>query len=263
MEGGKEKERYSLKYWGKSIQELDLSSCQRCTPSYRLLPEDVSFLDAYLKIWFGLSLLTGLPFPLYHQLKILSLQLCLYPLNYLFLSFQYPIASASQRSELAAQVLNDHWVSVTSGSEDYSFKHMRRNQYEESLFRCEDDRYKTLSLLGSCCPFCLALMTTSSLVHVLVTKYSFLDHRLYPHVLSWFLIFYEKYDEHMDFIIPAGTIIIQKYTVFSLAYDFRLFPACIIGTSLSVGIKTLLIILWDSGLSWTCCWSLSAQLPSE
>lgn len=55
---------------------------------------------------------------------------------------QYPIPSASQRSELGAQVLNDHWVSVTSGSEDYSFKHMRRNQYEESLFRCEDDRYR-------------------------------------------------------------------------------------------------------------------------
>jgi paired amphipathic helix protein Sin3a len=38
-------------------------------------------------------------------------------------------------------VLNDRWVSVTSGSEDYSFKHMRKNQYEESLFRCEDDMY--------------------------------------------------------------------------------------------------------------------------
>lgn len=59
----------------------------------------------------------------------------------LLVTMQYPIPSASQRSELAAQVLNDHWVSVTSGSEDYSFKHMRRNQYEESLFRCEDDRY--------------------------------------------------------------------------------------------------------------------------
>lgn len=53
---------------------------------------------------------------------------------------QYPIPSASQRTELGAEVLNDHWVSVTSGSEDYSFKHMRKNQYEESLFRCEDDR---------------------------------------------------------------------------------------------------------------------------
>ncbi|KAK7365108.1 hypothetical protein VNO80_13922 [Phaseolus coccineus] len=101
MDGAKEKERYKEKYMGKSIQELDLSDCKRCTPSYRLLPAD------------------------------------------------YPIPTASQRSELGAQVLNDHWVSVTSGSEDYSFKHMRRNQYEESLFRCEDDRYELDMLLES------------------------------------------------------------------------------------------------------------------
>ncbi|KAG4128480.1 hypothetical protein ERO13_D09G023200v2 [Gossypium hirsutum] len=99
IEAAKEKERY--KYMGKSIQELDLSNCQSCTPSYRLLPDD------------------------------------------------YPIPIASQRSELGAQVLNDNWVSVTSGSEDYSFKHMRRNQYEESLFRCEDDRFELDMLLES------------------------------------------------------------------------------------------------------------------
>ncbi|KAL8193508.1 hypothetical protein R6Q57_026643 [Mikania cordata] len=100
IEASKE-DRYKEKYWGKSIQELDLSNCQRCTPSYRLLPED------------------------------------------------YPIPSVSQRSELGTQVLNDFWVSVTSGSEDYSFKHMRRNQYEESLFRCEDDRFELDMLLES------------------------------------------------------------------------------------------------------------------
>ncbi|KAG7981890.1 hypothetical protein I3843_04G021300 [Carya illinoinensis] len=100
-DGAKEKERYREKYMYKSIQELDLSTCERCTPSYRLLPDD------------------------------------------------YPIPFASQRSELGAQVLNDHWVSVTSGSEDYSFKHMRRNQYEESLFRCEDDRFELDMLLES------------------------------------------------------------------------------------------------------------------
>ncbi|KAL0424316.1 UNVERIFIED_CONTAM: Paired amphipathic helix protein Sin3-like 2 [Sesamum radiatum] len=105
VEGGKEKDRYNLKYWGKSIQELDLSNCQRCSPSYRF-PEDVRVLGAY---------------------------------------FEKPL----QRSELGAQVLNDHWVSVTSGSEDYSFKHMRRNQYEESLFRCEDDRFELDMLLES------------------------------------------------------------------------------------------------------------------
>ncbi|XP_048318177.1 paired amphipathic helix protein Sin3-like 4 isoform X1 [Ziziphus jujuba] len=89
------------KYIAKPINELDLSNCERCTPSYRLLPKN------------------------------------------------YPIPSASQRTELGAEVLNDHWVSVTSGSEDYSFKHMRKNQYEESLFRCEDDRFELDMLLES------------------------------------------------------------------------------------------------------------------
>lgn len=63
----------------------------------------------------------------------------------LYVLMQYPIPIASQRTELGAEVLNDHWVSVTSGSEDYSFKHMRKNQYEESLFRCEDDRLELAS----------------------------------------------------------------------------------------------------------------------
>ncbi|XAR48027.1 hypothetical protein NMG60_11030718 [Bertholletia excelsa] len=89
------------KYIGKPIQELDLSNCEQCTPSYRLLPKN------------------------------------------------YPIPSVSQRTEIGAQVLNDFWVSVTSGSEDYSFKHMRKNQYEESLFRCEDDRFELDMLLES------------------------------------------------------------------------------------------------------------------
>ncbi|XP_076894723.1 paired amphipathic helix protein Sin3-like 2 [Bidens hawaiensis] len=100
-DAAKERDKYKEKYWAKSIQELDLSDCQRCTPSYRLLPDD------------------------------------------------YPIPSVSQRSDLGTQVLNELWVSVTSGSEDYSFKHMRRNQYEESLFRCEDDRFELDMLLES------------------------------------------------------------------------------------------------------------------
>ncbi|KAL0874369.1 hypothetical protein Bca101_024074 [Brassica carinata] len=101
LEAAKEKERSKEKYMEKSIQELDLSECERCTPSYRLLPSD------------------------------------------------YPVPSVRHRQKLGAAVLNDHWVSVTSGSEDYSFKHMRRNQYEESLFRCEDDRFELDMLLES------------------------------------------------------------------------------------------------------------------
>ncbi|KAK1326557.1 Paired amphipathic helix protein Sin3-like 3 [Acorus calamus] len=60
--------------------------------------------------------------------------------SYRLLPKNYQLPPASHRTELAVAVLNDLWVSVTSGSEDYSFKHMRKNQYEESLFRCEDDR---------------------------------------------------------------------------------------------------------------------------
>ena len=43
--------------------------------------------------------------------------------------------------------LNDEWVGVTRGTEDYSFKLMRRNQYEETLFRVEDDRFDLELLL--------------------------------------------------------------------------------------------------------------------
>jgi len=85
----------------KPISELDLSNCERCTPSYRLLPKN------YMK------------------------------------------SVASYRTDLAAELLNDNWVSVTSGSEDYSFKHMRKNQYEESLFCCEDDRFELDMLIES------------------------------------------------------------------------------------------------------------------
>ncbi|KAG0499099.1 hypothetical protein HPP92_003790 [Vanilla planifolia] len=69
--------------------------------------------------------------------------------SYRLLPKNYPMPAASHRTELGTSVLNDFWVSVTSGSEDYSFKHMRKNQYEESLFRCEDDRFELDMLLES------------------------------------------------------------------------------------------------------------------
>ncbi|XP_020268792.1 paired amphipathic helix protein Sin3-like 4 [Asparagus officinalis] len=69
--------------------------------------------------------------------------------SYRLLPKHYPMPSSSHRTNLGASVLNDVWVSVTSGSEDYSFKHMRKNQYEESLFRCEDDRFELDMLLES------------------------------------------------------------------------------------------------------------------
>lgn len=41
-------------------------------------------------------------------------------------------------------------MSVPVGSEEnYSFKHMRRNQYEEALFRCEDERFEIDMVIDS------------------------------------------------------------------------------------------------------------------
>lgn len=65
---------------------------------------------------------------------------------------QIPRRVGSQRSYADSLVLNDNLVSQTTGSEDLSYivgtrsvadvQHMRRNQYEEALFRCEDDRFE-------------------------------------------------------------------------------------------------------------------------
>lgn len=62
--------------------------------------------------------------------------------SYRLLPQEFPRAPAKGRTYLCNRVLNEDWVNVTSGSEDYSYKSMRKNQYEEALFRCEDDRFE-------------------------------------------------------------------------------------------------------------------------
>jgi len=62
--------------------------------------------------------------------------------SYRKLPNNFPRPSCSGRGPLENAVLNDSWVSLPTGSEDFSFKHMRKNQYEDNLFRCEDDRYE-------------------------------------------------------------------------------------------------------------------------
>ena len=47
------------------------------------------------------------------------------------------------RVPVEAAMLNDNWVSVPTGSEeDFFFKTTRKNQYEEALFRCEDEQVR-------------------------------------------------------------------------------------------------------------------------
>lgn len=43
---------------------------------------------------------------------------------------------------LHAQVLNDTWVSFPSWSEDSTFVSSKKTQYEEHIYRCEDERFE-------------------------------------------------------------------------------------------------------------------------
>ncbi|KAI5060849.1 hypothetical protein GOP47_0023354 [Adiantum capillus-veneris] len=60
--------------------------------------------------------------------------------SYRLLPDDYPLPKVGSRLDEDCHVLNDKWVSATSGSEDYSFKCMRKNKYEKILRQCEDDR---------------------------------------------------------------------------------------------------------------------------
>ncbi|KAL9182866.1 hypothetical protein ACHAXT_004145, partial [Thalassiosira profunda] len=63
--------------------------------------------------------------------------------SYRALPRDYPAPPCSDRSAMEEKVLNDVWVSLPLGSEENNtFRHMRKNQYEETLFRCEDMRFE-------------------------------------------------------------------------------------------------------------------------
>jgi paired amphipathic helix protein Sin3a len=70
--------------------------------------------------------------------------------SYRALPRDYPCPPFSERNEEEAKVLNDVWISLPDGSEEsYTFRHMRKNQHEEVLFRCEDERFEIDMVLDS------------------------------------------------------------------------------------------------------------------
>jgi paired amphipathic helix protein Sin3a len=70
--------------------------------------------------------------------------------SYRALPRDYPAPPCSDRSDEEKKVLNDVWVSLPVGSEEsYTFRHMRRNTYEEILFRCEDERFEIDMVIDS------------------------------------------------------------------------------------------------------------------
>jgi len=52
------------------------------------------------------------------------------------------IPPCSGRNSLCDLVLNNKYMSIPTGSEDFSFQTSRKNIYEEALYKCEDERFE-------------------------------------------------------------------------------------------------------------------------
>lgn len=136
VSGPKLSQYASKKYSEKPVEELDLSSCEQCTPSYHLLPKVQLFYLSFCHIVCFLREYRGF------------FAICVLCVLFVFTQFQIP--SSSQRTKLDAEVLNDCWKCANTSITDYSSKHMRKNPYEKVLFKCEDDR---LIIPMICIPF--------------------------------------------------------------------------------------------------------------
>lgn len=62
--------------------------------------------------------------------------------SYCALPKSYVQPKCSGRTALCKEVLNDTWVSFPSWSEDSTFVTSRKTQYEEYIYRCEDERFE-------------------------------------------------------------------------------------------------------------------------
>ncbi|XP_014240289.1 paired amphipathic helix protein Sin3a [Cimex lectularius] len=69
--------------------------------------------------------------------------------SYCALPKSIPPPRCSGRSLLCKQVLNDTWVSFPTWSEDSTFVTSRKTQFEEYIYRCEDERFE-LDLVIEC-----------------------------------------------------------------------------------------------------------------
>ncbi|KAK1299218.1 Paired amphipathic helix protein Sin3-like 6 [Acorus calamus] len=84
--------------------------------------------------------------------------------SYRLLPEKYQSPPSSERTELDKFVLNDEWVSIAPGIPEYSSKRMRKNQHEEILFRCEDDRFLGFDFLVFYC--CISAQNIRCIEHL-------------------------------------------------------------------------------------------------
>ncbi|XP_044744116.1 paired amphipathic helix protein Sin3a isoform X2 [Coccinella septempunctata] len=62
--------------------------------------------------------------------------------SYCIIPASQEVQVSSSRTQLCKEVLNDQWVSFPTWSEDSTFVGSRKTQYEEYMYRCEDERFE-------------------------------------------------------------------------------------------------------------------------
>jgi paired amphipathic helix protein Sin3a len=94
--------------------------------------------------------------------------------SYRALPRDYPVSQFSGRSEEDLKLLNDVWISLPDGNEEtYTFRHMRKNQHEENLFRIEDERFEIDMVIDSTATALKRLEAIAEEIAVLQQKESF------------------------------------------------------------------------------------------
>ena len=84
--------------------------------------------------------------------------------SYCALPKSYVQPKCSGRTTLCKEVLNDTWVSFPTWSEDSTFVTSRKTQYEEYIYRCEDERFEVCMFSCELDRFC---MLDRLMVHLL------------------------------------------------------------------------------------------------
>lgn len=108
------------------------------------VPELFNWFKKYVGYKDGLSCLADLEAPIVPNVyPELNLDTCSSKGSYRILPKNYKLPEATGRTILCEEVLNDRMVSCPSfNSEDGTFIGSKKNQYEEALFRCEDERFE-------------------------------------------------------------------------------------------------------------------------
>lgn len=124
--------------------EIDYASCKRLGSSYRALPKSYQLPKCTGRT--SLCKEVREPKPITFIRCHFYRPHC-FPLNVVWLrNASYYIGFYEETlysgSFWMQQVLNDTWVSFPSWSEDSTFVSSKKTQYEEHMYRCEDERFE-------------------------------------------------------------------------------------------------------------------------